>query len=183
MQQIGFRFTLTNTSIEAGGEVSFTLPRDWSEPTVVDKDGEVAKGKTAIGIGSSSPLKPKTVGDDPSTEAVETDSEHLVLSTSGQTITVDVKQKLDQGEDITIQYGAEYEDEDGDTHVREAMIQADATGDDPAEITAEFKAADGHDTYDLESIEVEVTNIADGAGSAMINETEINAGSTIIGLS
>ena len=77
-----------------------------------------------------------------------------------------------------IQYGAEYEDDDGDTHVREAMIQADATGDDPAEITAEFKAADGHDTDDLESIEVEVTNIADGAGSAMINETEINAGST-----
>ena len=93
-------------------------------------------------------------------------------------VTVEVKQRLDQGEEIVIQYGAEYEDDDGDTHVREAMIQADATGDDPAEITAEFKAADGHDTDDLESIEVEVTNIADGAGSAMINETEINAGST-----
>ena len=58
------------------------------------------------------------------------------------------------------------------------MIQADAaTGDDKAEITAEFKAADGMNTYDLDTIEVEVTNIEDGAGSAMINETEINAGS------
>ena len=155
------------------------LPRDWSEPTVVDDKGRVATGKTAIGIGSSSPLKAKTVGDDPSTEAVEKDSEHLVLSVNnGREVTVEVKHRLGQGEEIVIQYGAEYEDDDGDTHVREAMIQADATGDDPAEITAEFKAADGHDTDDLESIEVEVTNIADGAGSAMINETEINAGST-----
>ena len=32
MQRIGFRFTLTNTSIEAGGKVSLTLPQDWSKP-------------------------------------------------------------------------------------------------------------------------------------------------------
>ena len=62
MQQIGFRFTLTNTSIEAGGKVSLTLPRDWSQPTAVDDDGEVAKGKTAVGIVSSG-LNNKTTRD------------------------------------------------------------------------------------------------------------------------
>ena len=179
MQQIGFRFTLTNTSIEAGGKVSLTLPKDWSKPEKVDDDGEVAKGKTAVGIEG---LNNKTTRIDPATPDATDKTDFLVLDTSGQTITVDVKQTLDEGEDITIQYGAEYEvekDEEIELHIREAMIQADAaTGDDKAEITAVFKAAEGMNTYDLDTIEVEVTNIEDGAGSAMINETEINAGST-----
>ena len=181
MQQIGFRFTLTNTNIEAGGKVSLTLPRDWSQPTAVDDDGEVAKGKTAVGIDSG--LNNKTTRKLIQRRQMPLKKQTFWFSsTLGQTITVDVKQTLDEGEDITIQYGAEYEVEKNEAielHIREAMIQADAaTGDDKAEITAEFKAAEGMNTYDLDTIGVEVTNIEDGAGSAMINETEINAGST-----
>ena len=178
MQQIGFKFSLTNTSIEADGQVSFELPRDWSEPTIVDDKGMVKKGKTAIGIVEEGALKPKTTADDPATPDDSKLVDHLVLSTSDRTVTVDVKHKLAQGGSITIQYGDIYDDEDGDEQKREVMIQADATGDEDEEITAEFKAAGDHDTYDLEPVEVEVTNIADGAGSAMMNETEVNAGST-----
>ena len=153
-QIIGFSFTARNTTIEEDGEVSIELPRLWTGASVRDRTGRATVSVVDSPDGALSEDEP--------------------LSVSGRTITLEIM-KLNRGESVTIQYGSNPDDEDKDYRV----VMPDEAGD--VTLTGRFKAHPSFgpsDGYTVDTIEVEIGNVADGEGSAIIRTTSVEAGST-----
>ena len=159
-QQILFQFTMTNTAIQEGGSIWFTVPGGWSSADVADK-----KDITRVAI----------VADDGSLNEKIDEGKTLDLDASGRKFTLKVGENgLEADSTVTIQYGT-------DTHP--AIISPAAKGDpdeadDGLSIKGYYRASKGLSQRSAGTIWVDVTNVLDGAGSATLtSDFTIRAGS------
>ena len=160
---IDFTFTPTGTPVK-GGSVSIRLPEGWTSTTDDDAAGQVTAKIENPGADGDFDSD-----DDP--DAVAIDKKYI---SDGQTITVTMVDLL-KAEKLTVTYGA------GDN---KAVIQSHAQ---TVEVFGSFQASSTSPVRSAGSVEIDITNVADGAGTATItaddatSETDaqsVRAGST-----
>ena len=140
-QDITFRFVAGNTAIK-GGTLSFRIPNGWTTPIPVDADATVIKeGETGATIDADG-----TAGEG---AAVPIVTEKI---STGRTVTITVD-ALPQGGIIDVLYS-------------NAIVQDSA---DTVDIIGEFKTTSSARSRRAGRVEVEVTNVADGSGSATMS--------------
>ena len=152
-QMIGFKFTARNTKVMEGGKFVIELPKLWTSASEKPSSGR-AQVMEVIAEGA---------------KAVSKLEKPLIVS--GRKITYTFGEAgLARGKSVTIQYGV---DPDGDKDYRAVMPSV--AGDVVAK--GHFLAAKGFTTYLVREMDVEITNVEDGHGTATIRPTSVEAGS------
>ena len=159
-----FKFKAKTTSIK-GGQVRFTLPSNWTKAVKPLKDNAIKEQGQLVVTGGGT------------TEANRVDN----VSISGQRVTVKVPE-LAKGMSITIAINA-FTDE-ADEIDKKVTVQSNATEEDEYEtITGLFWTSSsiggrvsgrGHNAG---AVDIEITNAADGYGTATISPSSVKAGS------
>ena len=164
LDTIEFTFSAISTAIK-GGQVRFTLPSGWTPmkpPSTTGADkilGEVsiANGGFALKASGSTPKTPITISSRTAIIGVP----NLGVGDPPVKITINRKKVGDDGIESKI------------------IVQGDATeADKPETITGYFWTSGSRGRgYSAGAVEVEVTNVADGYGTATIEPKEVSAGS------
>ncbi len=154
-QEIGFRITAANSTIQEDGFIRITVPSLWSGASTGNRVAQV----------KISDLTEKAIRDALPARA---------LSASGRTITVKIddgttKYSLAKGSSITVQYGVKVDD----AKDYRALMPNQAG---KMVVTAKVKAYKSYSEHTLDSIEAEITNVMDGSGEATIRPTTVRAG-------
>ena len=160
-QEIGIRFTATNTVIGENGYFKVTVPSPWS----------------GVSTSGSSSVAKVQISEALTTKAIRDALPKNALSASGRTITVridnsTVKNTLAKGASITVQYGVKVAD---DKDYRATMPDVAGSG---AMFTGKFKAHSSFGEHNVEAVEATITSVADGSGIATISPTSVRAGSS-----
>ena len=170
---IMFRFTTENTTIQEGGELRFRLPRLWSAPGLVGDEGDNDATVAII-------TQDKDGKDIPATQVPpkgeDNAGEEMVLVVSRRDIIIQIGEKGELGptsDSIIIQYGTA-------DHPVKISTRAEGTAaknEDGLAIRGHFKVSDEFRQRDAGTIWVDVTNAADGSGTATLDTRTIRAGS------
>ena len=161
-QEIGIRFTATNTVIGENGSFSVTVPSLWS----------------GVSLTGSTSVAKVQISETLTTEAIRDALPKNALRAGGRTITVriddgTVTNTLAKGASITVQYGVKVDD---DKDYRATMPDVAGAG---AMFTGKFVAHKNYATgHNLESVEATITSVADGSGIATISPSSVRAGSS-----
>ena len=167
LASIRFRFTAENTVIQPGGTLRFTVPVEWSLPSVTDR-----ANRATVSIFH--------LDDDGNDTFVDKVADKWALSARGRdvTLTIDPKGKLDPGSSVIIRYGTP------DTMYL-VQISASARGtagsdEDGLSIRGYYRvsSATGFPERDADRIRVDITNVKDGTGTATVTPPSVRADST-----
>ena len=155
-QEIGFRITAANSTIQENGYIEITVPALWSGVTTANRVAQV----------KISDLTEKTIRDALPKRALSTpNSRTIKVAIDDSTTTY----SLAKGSSITVQYGVKVDD----AKDYRALMPHQA-GKMP--ITAKAKAYKSYNAHTLDSIEATITNVMDGSGEAMIKPSTVRAG-------
>ncbi len=167
MQSIRFRFTAENTVIQPGGTLRFTVPVEWSQPSVTDR-----ANRATVSI--------VHLDDDGNETFVDKVADKWALSARRRdvTLTIDPKGKLDPGSSVIIRYGTP--DTKYPVQISASVRGTAASDVDGLSIRGRFKvsSATGFPERDAGRIWVDITNVKDGTGTATITPLSVRASST-----
>ena len=168
LASIRFRFTAENTVIQPGGTLRFTVPREWTQPSVTDR-----ANRATVSI--------VHLDDDGNETFVAKVADKWALTARGYdvTLTIDPKGKLDPGSSVIIRYGTP------DTTKYPVQISAEVRGtsasdEDGLSIRGRYKvsSATGFPERDAGRIFVDITNVKDSTGTATVTPPSVRADST-----
>ena len=167
-QSIRFKFTAVDTVIQPGGTLRFTIPSDpneWTRPSVTDTANRATVGIVYTKDGE---------------EVIEvSQKDKWALSTRGPDVilTVDPKGMMNVGDSVTVQYGT------SDLTKYPVVISDSLRGTsdsdvDGLSIMAHYKVSTNFTERDAGMVWVDITNVEDGTGTAIVSPTSVRAGST-----
>ena len=166
LASIRFRFTAENTVIQPGGTLRFTVPAEWSLPSVTDR-----ANRATVSI--------VHVNDDEETFVAEV-ADKWALRARGRnvTLTIDPKGKLDPGSSVIIRYGTP--DTKNPVQISESVRGTPDNDEDGLSIRGYYKvsSATGFPERGAGLIWVDITNVKDGTGTATVTPPSVRADST-----
>ena len=167
LASIRFRFTAENTVIQPGGRLRFTVPVEWSLPSVTDR-----ANRATVSI--------VHLDDDGNETFVAKVADKWALSARGRdvTLTIDPKGKLDPGSSVIIRYGTP--DTKYPVQISDSVRGTAASDEDGLSIRGHFKvsSATGFPERDAGKLFVDITNVKDGTGTATVTPPSVRASST-----
>ena len=178
LQSIRFQFTTSNTAIQPGGSVWFTIPVGWSYPSTTDKKDRATVSIVHLVDGEETFVSkiPEKAGDGKKA------GEQMELTVQGRSVILTIGDGegagLAEGDTVTIRYG-----DSDDPKKFPVAISSSAKGtadndEDGLSIRGRFEVADEFRQRDAGTIWVDITNVADGSGTATIGPDSVRAGST-----
>ena len=163
---IRFRFTAENTVIQKGGTLRFTVPAEWSLPSVTARANRATVSIVHVKDGAET--------------FVSKVADKWALSARGRnvTLTIDPKGKLDPGSSVIIRYGTP------DTTKYPVQISDSVKGtvgsdEDGLSIKGYYRvsSATGFPERATDLIRVDITNVEDGTGTATVTPPSVRADS------
>ena len=167
LASIRFRFTAENTVIQPGGTLRFTVPFEWSQPSVTDR-----ANRATVSI--------VHLDDDGNETFVDKVADKWALRARGRdvTLTIDPKGKLDPGSSVIIRYGTP--DTKYPVKISESVRGTAGSDADGLSIRGYFKvsSATGFPERDAGRVWVDITNVKDGTGTVKVTPPSVRASST-----
>ena len=167
LASIRFRFTAENTVIQPGGTLRFTVPVEWSLPSLTDR-----ANRATVSI--------VHLDDDGNETFVSKVADKWALSARGRdvTLTIDPKGKLDPGSSVIIRYGTP--DTKYPVQISESVKGTSGSDEDGLSIKGYYKvsSATGFPERDAGRVRVDITNVKDGTGTATVTPPSVRANST-----